>query len=46
MDNAPIYNHDKLKEMVENIENKEIVFNAPYSPECNPIEKIFAEGKR
>ena len=46
MDNAPIHDHNMLKEMVENIENKEIVFNAPYSPECNPIEKFFAEWKR
>ncbi len=46
LDNAPVHKHEELEEMVNGIDKKHIVFNAPYSPECNPIEKFFSEWKR
>ena len=43
IDNAPIHK----KEIVELAEecNHAILFNAPYSPECNPIEMVFGFWK-
>lgn len=46
LDNAPVHMKEVLEPMVKAVKDKEIVFNAPYSPECNPIEKFFAEWKR
>ena len=45
MDTAPVHPKDKLHELIEGMSNKAIIFNAPYSPECNPIEKFFAAWK-
>lgn len=46
MDNASVHNKKDLLPLVHSVKNKEIVFNAPYSPECNPIELFFANWKR
>lgn len=46
LDNAPIHKKKDLKQLVYSVKDKAIVFNAPYSPECNPIEKFFANWKR
>ena len=46
MDNASVHNKKDLLPLVHSVKNKEIVFNAPYSPECNPIEMFFSNWKR
>ena len=46
MDNAPVHPKKALKDLLADVKDKMIIFNAPYSPECNPIEKFFAEWKQ
>ena len=46
LDNAPVHKHEELEEMINGIDKKHIVFNAPYTPDCNPIEQFFSEWKR
>ena len=45
LDNAPIHKKEELIG-VHHYERHEILFNAPYSEETNPIEMFFAEWKR
>lgn len=44
MDNASVHDKEKLKEIVHN-QNQKLEFNAPYSPELNPIENFFGLWK-
>ena len=44
LDNASIHHAKIIKECVSKTTN-ELLFNAPYSPEFNPIEKIFSKIK-
>lgn len=46
LDNAPVHKHEELEEMINGLDKKHIVFNAPYTPDCNPIEQFFSEWKR
>ena len=46
MDNAPVHPKKALNDLLKDMKDKKIIFNAPYSPECNPIEKFFAEWKQ
>lgn len=46
LDNASVHKKEDLLPTIHSVKGKEIVFNAPYSPECNPIEKFFANWKR
>lgn len=41
MDNARIHHYHKLKEYMKSNSNK-ILYNVPYMPEYNPIEKCFS----
>ena len=43
MDNAPIHKEEIVQLAAE--KNHAIIFNAPYSPECNPIELVFGFWK-
>ena len=43
MDNAPIHKAEIMQIAEEN--NHKVLFNAPYSPECNPIENVFGFWK-
>ena len=43
MDNASIHRHE-IVELAESNGCK-VLFNAPYSPECNPIEMVFGTWK-
>ena len=43
MDNAPIHKSELVQLAEERQHN--IMFNAPYSPECNPIEMVFGFWK-
>ena len=43
MDNASIHK-DGIRELTQQY-GCDVVFNAPYSPECNPIETIFGMWK-
>ena len=43
MDNAPIHKEEIVQLAAE--KNHAILFNAPYSPECNPIELVFGFWK-
>ena len=45
LDNARIHHYTKLKEYIKNIKNIEFVYNVPYMPEYNPIERLFNEIK-
>ena len=44
MDNARIHHSKIVKEYMYKTKN-EIIFNAPYSPEMNPIEHLFSKIK-
>ena len=43
MDNATIHKHE-IEQLCETYGCK-VLFNAPYSPECNPIELVFGFRK-
>ena len=45
MDNAWVHNRDDLKYLCHEA-NQIILFNAPYTPDLNPIEMFFAEWKK
>lgn len=44
MDNARVHKEDTIKRMLE-FTNHHYVFNAPYTPEMNPIEMFFSQWK-
>jgi transposase len=44
MDNARIHHYKRLKESINNTDNK-IIYNIPYNPETNPIELVFSNIK-
>ena len=46
LDNAKIHHYKPLIEYVNTIDNVEFIYNVTYSPESNPIEKIFNESKK
>lgn len=46
LDNARIHHFLKFKNYVRNVRNVSLLYNVPYSPETNPIEKVFSEVKR
>ena len=45
MDNASFHRKNKLFEIAD-FHNRSIIFLPPYSPELNPIEKLWANLKR
>lgn len=46
IDNARIHHYWKFKKYINKITNSAIIYNVPYSPETNPIEKIFKDIKK
>ncbi len=44
MDNARIH-HSKLFKKYSQEHNLDIIYNAPYCPEYNPIENVFSKVK-
>ena len=46
IDNARIHHYKKFKEYIKNFNNINIIYNVPYSPETNPIEKVFKDIKK
>jgi len=44
LDNARIHHSKIVKEYMKTINHK-LIFNAPYCPEYNPIEKVFSKVK-
>lgn len=44
MDNAPVHDKRKLEECTT-VSKQAILFNAPYTPDLNPIEMFFARWK-
>lgn len=45
MDNASFHKSDKVKQLIEKAGAK-LVYLPPYSPDLNPIEKVWANLKR
>jgi putative transposase len=45
IDNAKIHHYGELKKFVNSKNNIEIIYNVPYMPEYNPIERVFSEAK-
>jgi len=45
MDNARIHHYKKLKSFMKRIKKCKIVYNVPYSPEYNPVERVFSKTK-
>ena len=45
IDNARIHHYKKLKNFINEQPNINIIYNVPYSPESNPIERVFNEAK-
>ena len=46
LDNARIHHSKIVKAYVQTIDHIKFIYNVPYSPEYNPIEKVFGEAKR
>lgn len=46
LDNARIHHSKIFKTYMETQNNIELIYNVPYSPESNPIEKVFSESKK
>ena len=46
IDNARIHHAKILKEYIKDISNIEMIYNVAYSPEYNPIERVFSTGTR
>lgn len=46
IDNARIHHYCKFKKYIAKIDNTKIIYNIPYSPETNPIEKVFNDVKK
>lgn len=44
MDNARIHRSKKVTDMIKKSTNKQL-FNVPYNPQTNPIEKVFNKSK-
>jgi transposase len=44
LDNARIHHSNIVKEYMSTLKST-LLFNVPYSPELNPIEKVFAKSK-
>jgi len=45
MDNARIHHYKVLKSYIDTINNINFLYNVAYSPETNPIEKVFSKTK-
>ena len=46
MDDIPVHKKEDVTAIVKSVKDKEVVFNAPYFPECNPIERFISIWKR
>lgn len=46
LDNARIHHYGKFKTYMNNKPLLDIIYNVPYSPESNPIEKVFNDVKK
>ena len=46
MDNARIHHYHKIHKFIKRKENIKILYNLPYTPETNPIEKVFKDVKQ
>ena len=46
IDNARIHYYQKFKNYINGVDNINIIYNVPYSPESNPIENVFKEVKK
>lgn len=45
MDNARIHHYKLFKKYISKIKKCEIIYNVPYCPEFNPIERVFSKTK-
>jgi endonuclease IV len=46
LDNARIHYYKKFKEYINTVKNVKIIYYVLYSPETNPIERIFKNIKK
>ena len=46
LDNARIHHYKKVKEFIDMQLKIKLIYNIPYSPETNPIERVFNDIKR
>ena len=46
IDNARIHYYKKFKEYINIVKNVKIIYNVLYSPETNPLERIFKDIKK
>lgn len=46
LDNARIHHYKKLKEYIKSKPNIRLIYNIPYTPETNPIERVFKDLKK
>lgn len=45
LDNARIHHAKLVQEHMKTVNHVKFIYNVPYSPESNPIEKVFSEAK-
>lgn len=45
MDNASFHKSTKVKDLIESVGGK-LIYLPPYSPDLNPIERVWANVKR
>ena len=46
LDNARIHHYKKVKEFINTKPNIDCIYNIPYTPETNPIERVFNDVKQ
>lgn len=46
LDNARIHHYRKVKEFINNETKINLIYNIPYTPETNPIERVFSDVKK
>ena len=46
LDNAKIHHYGKIKEFINKEPKIKLIYNLPYTPETNPIERVFNDVKR
>jgi transposase len=46
LDNAKIHHYKKIKDFINTKPKIKLIYNIPYTPETNPIERVFGDIKR
>jgi transposase len=45
LDNARIHHYGKIRDFISTLSKIKLIYNIPYTPETNPIERVFNDLK-